>query len=161
MTTRRACFVLFLGLLVPLAGCGGSAPVKGGVQLIHSAADGSRYLDDVIRGAGLTAKLADDASLEARLAVAKAEDVAAIRRIHDTDSSESESAWVCDAIGVVSDSSDFVTPAPGLDEIVAQIQQDQGAAIPEEDTDTFVDALRQLPGSDAVKLGDALCDSGF
>lgn len=150
---RRAAILIALILLWLPAGCGSSS-------VIRTGAEGAQYLDDVLKGASASGKLADDATLEAKLAFARAEDVATVRSIRDDVADEgSSSDWVCDAIGVVADSSDFIPPPTNLDQLEAQIAATASAE--QSVTDRLVEALRGLAGSDAAELADALCSSGF
>jgi len=150
---RRAAILIALVLLWLPAGCGGSSAIRTG-------AEGSQYLDDVLKGGSATGKLADDATLEAKLAFERADDVATVRSINDDVAGEgSSSDWVCDAIGVVADSSDFLAPPTNIAQAEAQIAANP--SVEQSVTDRLVEALRGLAGSDAAELADALCSSGF
>jgi hypothetical protein len=151
---RRAAILFALVLLWLPAGCGSSS------SAIRTGAEGSQYLDDVLKGAAASGKLADDASLDAKLAFERAKHVATVRSIReDVADDGSSSDWACTAIGIVADSGDFIAPPPNVAQAEAQI-----AANPPADAsvgDRLLEALRGLAGSDAAKLADAICDSAF
>ncbi len=159
----RSTRALMLAAVLTLAFGSGStcSPSSGeGKQLIRTAAEGKQYLDEVLRGAGLTARLADDADLAAKIAVARAEAVVKLRKIID-DATDPESgvSQACSAVGTASDVNDTLPPPPNIDDVLPQLRQ-HPEAISDEDAVSAVEQLQKLTGNEVFQIVDAACE-GF
>jgi hypothetical protein len=154
---RRQHALLVAAVLLALAsGCGANSGE--GKQLIRTAEEGKQYLDDVLKGAGATARAADDAEPAAKFAVAKAKTVAKIRQtIDDATDPDSGVSQACEAIGTASDSTDIIPPPPNIDDVLPQLRQHPDA-LSDDDADDLVKRLKGLTGNDVYQLVNAACE---